>query len=53
MPEPVQGVMERYGHLEAVVYDSGDNLIDHFHQPNYHVLSLPFREEGHGGPGQF
>ena len=45
--------MEIDSRPEAVFNDSGDHLPYHLHQSNSPVLTLPFWEEYHGGPGQF
>ena len=53
LPEPVQSVMEKDGHTDAVVYDIGDHLPDQLRKPYAPIFPVPFREEDHGGPGQF
>ena len=40
--ELFQVVMEIYGHLEAFLNDSDDNITDNLHHTNAPVLPLPF-----------
>ena len=42
LSEPVQGVVDIYGHPESVVYNSGDHIPDHLHQYNAIVFPSSF-----------
>ena len=44
--------MEGYICPEVGVYDGGDNLSDHPHQPNASVSPPPLRDEDNSGPGK-
>ena len=50
--ETMQGFVEGDGNPEAGIYDGGNHITYHIHQPNYPVVPPPLLEEDYGGPGQ-
>ena len=51
--KPMQGIMEKDDRPEEVVYDSGDHLPDHLHQPNKPLYPLTSWGEDCGDPVHF
>ena len=53
LSEPIQAIMDGYGHPKASAYEISDCFPDHLNHPNETIPPLPIWEEDHGSPCKF